>query len=346
MGEERSPEVLRRIVGGDHDQIRAFAKVEAIGAFSEDEGLGAPIGPTLAALSLLLGSGIPDTSLQVPGWLGPVEQSSTLRGSSDTDAARTWLLPAEGLFSLSGPFGATGDGFIEVAVASGEDAVVCTAAPDGLKLLHLTRDHAQAFAYYSSEEDDDALDELLARVAPASTISKPPLPLEPWLEARVLSLADGAGPLNAAAAIGVALRLHSPPPENVHEALEVARRGEESAGVKWAREFLETLGPGALARLEQVGTVAAGKLLQSLSSLDDGAARALLEGRDELQSLLAVLELGGRGQELHKALQSLDEETVIRSSEWEDLLGGQELDRDWLAAVSWQEPQLWWAALG
>jgi hypothetical protein len=166
---------------------------------------------------------------------------------------------------------------------------------------------------------------------------------EPWLQDAVAQLAAQRASLPSAASAGLLARLwtrqdglHLAPADHPRERVRMHMR---AASVE-QREALE-----------QRAVTRAWALADELRDLDHSAAertpalvQEMVEGRDDLQSVLRVLRLGGHGDELAHALRGVDAVAEERSASLANVLPSLEDDpqRERWMAVAWQEPSAWW----
>ena len=179
------------------------------------------------------------------------------------------------------------------------------------------------------------------------------LDLEPWLvDAAAGKGAQGEGP---AIAVGLVLRLGRP--SGAAQADEIARlrAGEEPTVVVWARSWLEGVAEDARTELEARVREATTRALVALDDLgalladgDDAGALAveIVERRDDAESVRRLLALVGDAEHLATVCGSLDRRALEVGAALADALVDCGLDPDWLDAVSWQEPDAWWALVG
>lgn len=163
------------------------------------------------------------------------------------------------------------------------------------------------------------------------------LQAEPWLRDAVAALASHGSGLSDAASAGLLARLWVPP-------RGVTLPREQRPGAL-ARTWIEAATPEQRAALEQHAVYRAGELADSIPDIrDEAALLALIEQRDDLQSVFRLLRLSGSGQTLERALAALDDEADDHLESFANLLPaiteGPDAAR-WMA-VAWQEPDAWW----
>jgi hypothetical protein len=169
---------------------------------------------------------------------------------------------------------------------------------------------------------------------------------EPWLRDLVSEQASSGVAMDQVVAAGSLARLWTSP--------EGRRVDPDKIPRVRLGAWLATVPAATIERLERVAVERAwllGDRITELMELDGEraveAVESIVQDRDELQSARRVFRLAGRGDLLHAALQSLDQEAVASLSVMANLLpaveGGPEEDR-WFA-VAWQEPDAWWHGL-
>lgn len=202
---------------------------------------------------------------------------------------------------------------------------------------------------------------------PLPTPARPELPVpdlsgltnldevEPWLASAVAAGCSSESSEARGAAVGLLLRLFHPASgEGVERRLARIKRGEVTVERRWAEAWAEGVSEAAWTALDDDAEVEVGRITDLVDGFTtlfcdhrEGATAvgvALFTARDELQSLLHVLRLGGRGEALASSLRALDREVGTHLTALEAALQGATLDFDRLAAVSWQEPEAWWGA--
>jgi hypothetical protein len=173
---------------------------------------------------------------------------------------------------------------------------------------------------------------------------------EPWLQQVVAELASQKNSIADAAAAGVFARLWTPPspdaPMDAHDLPRELVRAWIGAASGEQREALEQ---HAVERAWSLSEDLEGVVTESVS----GDARTagirlqeIVQQRDNLQSVLRVLKLGGGGSRLADALGGVD--ALATEGGIPALLPapdeGEGGDR-WMA-VAWQEPEAWWSGVG
>lgn len=178
-----------------------------------------------------------------------------------------------------------------------------------------------------------------------------PLQLADWLVARAQSRAgrDDAG---SAEATGLLVRLGHPGGEARRRELMRTLSGEPPTLIAWANEWLGHATEDALDELDARAREAASELLGRLDLLGEllasdrragrTEAQAIIERRDDEQSIGVVLALSGRGDGLRRLLDDVDRRALELGGTLSDALGASESADEWLASVHWQEPEAWW----
>jgi len=172
---------------------------------------------------------------------------------------------------------------------------------------------------------------------------------EPWLQQVVAELASQKNSIADAAAAGVFARLWTPPsPDASIEAHDLPRERVRAWIGAASAEQREALEQHAVERawslsedLEAVVTESRGDARIAGIRLQE-----IVQQRDDLQSVLRVLKLGGGGSRLADALGGVD--ALATEGGIPSFLpapsSGEEGDR-WMA-VAWQEPEAWWSGVG
>lgn len=201
----------------------------------------------------------------------------------------------------------------------------------------------------------------LPPLPPRSTLALPPfdpaalceLGLPPWLLDRARRLAD-AEPRGPALAVGLVLRLGRPSRTARRAELDRLRAGQEPTTRSWARKWLDAANQGVRAELEASVRESASALLETLErvgqdpvgELDRAVALDLVGTRDELESGRRLLALAKEDAHLDAVLEAVDRRALELGAALADALDVDGLDPDWRDAVSWQEPEAWWARTG
>ncbi|GDX83781.1 hypothetical protein LBMAG42_55920 [Deltaproteobacteria bacterium] len=164
----------------------------------------------------------------------------------------------------------------------------------------------------------------------------------PWLRRAVAALAAQEASLPNAASAGL-LALLWPPPGGPPLATEALPRERVRSWILAATaEQRADLEHHAVSRAWST----AERIRELDSNPDSGPAEvaAIIEQRDDLQSVLRVLRLSGRGDELTHALRGLDATAQERFASLANVLPALSEDPQearWMA-VAWQEPGAWW----
>jgi hypothetical protein len=187
---------------------------------------------------------------------------------------------------------------------------------------------------------------LLAAISPLS-------PAE-WLVADAIALAERGGKHSFAAALGLVARLYTEPEDE-----DFARRAAMLDGqtkllsprsmlVKYWGDGSKAASVEASALEECARCRASLDALSSAVDHDHPALRTMALRwvllRDDLEAARFALAVIGRDHALSKALDELDGEAGALGTLWSVL--GPFSERRRLAEVAWQEPHLWWSALG
>jgi hypothetical protein len=249
---------------------------------------------------------------------------------------------------------AAGTEVVGVTRALGDDVIVLDTrfevgyvhwyAGDGERVARFRAGECEAFA--------------IERASPPA-VAVPPLaqPLgehgvAPWLRHAFDARRDSPSLLQRIAAAGLLRRLWAPPPD---QAAAVARNLLAGASAppleidRWARALprdaideIERAAVNATADLEdEIGGLAA---LHADAPASLGAAvRAVMERRDDLESVRAVLRASGGGEHLTTALAEVDEVAALHATVL--AAGVDDLDAagdELLVTVGWSEPDAWW----
>lgn len=178
------------------------------------------------------------------------------------------------------------------------------------------------------------------------------LPFADWIQAEATFLESSPSYMDRIAAVGLAVRLWTPTGSNAHVAAQRLLTGTPSPtdrAAAWARtlpqETLEEIERAALCEanglVEDANTLVRTLLRHPLMFRD--AVRQLVRRRDDLESILTVLELGGGGGVLRAALFDTDEEVTEHALVF---AATEAFDDDLrLCAVAWNEPSAWWGLL-
>lgn len=160
---------------------------------------------------------------------------------------------------------------------------------------------------------------------------------EPWLRSAVAELAAHASGLSDAASAGLLARLWVPARGSTVTPEQLPRER--------VRAWITAATPEQRDALEEHAVHRAAELTERIPGVrDDAALRALIEQRDDLQSVLRVLRISGCGAALQRALQELDDEAADHLESFANLLPAlsEAPDADRWMAVAWQEPDAWW----
>jgi hypothetical protein len=183
-----------------------------------------------------------------------------------------------------------------------------------------------------------------------------PMELDGWLLDFAAELSSRGAPLGLAQAVGLLARLAEPAIDATREMLDAIRQGDHDmpSPRALARAWWGSTGSArtdALVRdaLDEIsrardGLTALGEALEADAPAARALARRWILERDDLESVRAVLALGGRDTPLHAPLASLDADASTLGTVWSAL--GPFDDSARLRAVSWQHPHLWWSGLG
>ena len=182
------------------------------------------------------------------------------------------------------------------------------------------------------------------------------LGLAPWLldaaRGRV-----GTDPLGPAVATGLVLRLGRPTGAARRRELLRLRAGEPSTVHAWARRWIDGVSGRDQAELEATVRASLAAAIGALDALgesvasDPAAARQLaedvVESREDAESVRRVLALVGAEEHLAIVCAALDRRALEVGAALADALDGLSvLPDDWSEALSWQEPDAWWALPG
>ena len=172
---------------------------------------------------------------------------------------------------------------------------------------------------------------------------------EPWLQQVVAELASPQNSIADAAAAGVLARLWTPPsPDTPMDAHDLPRER--------VRVWIGAASAEQREALEQHAVERAWSLSEDLDAVVTESIRGdartagirlqeVVQQRDDLQSVLRVLKLGGGGSRLADALGGVDDLADERLESLANLLPAVEdsAQPDRWMAVAWQEPEAWWS---
>ena len=172
---------------------------------------------------------------------------------------------------------------------------------------------------------------------------------EPWLQRVVEDLASQKNSIADAASAGVLARLWTPPsPDASMDPQDLPRERVRCWILAASAEQREALEQHAVERAWSLAEDLEGVVTESVS----GDARTagirlqeVVQQRDDLQSVLRVLKLGGGGSRLADALGGVDDLADERLESLANLLPAVEdsAEPDRWMAVAWQEPESWWS---
>ena len=172
---------------------------------------------------------------------------------------------------------------------------------------------------------------------------------EPWLQRVVEDLASQKNSIADAASAGVLARLWTPPsPDASMDPQDLPRERVRGWILAASAEQREALEQHAVERAWSLAEDLEGVVTESVS----GDARTagirlqeVVQQRDDLQSVLRVLKLGGGGSRLADALGGVDDLADERLESLANLLPAVEdsAEPDRWMAVAWQEPESWWS---
>ena len=169
---------------------------------------------------------------------------------------------------------------------------------------------------------------------------------EGWLVDAVRKLADQQASFPSVASAGLLARLWTRPEGVEFKPADLPRER--------VRAHILAATPAQRDMLEQHAVYRTGALADSIRGLDEvavaatgEAVRQVIEERDNLQSVLRVLRLGGDGEHLARALKGVDALAEEYAASFANVLPSLPDDpqQDRWIALAWQEPDAWWSGL-
>lgn len=175
---------------------------------------------------------------------------------------------------------------------------------------------------------------------------------EAWLLETAERMAHASRPLSRIAAVGLIVRLWSPPSRKAREdVLEALRAGRDSP-VDHACRWFQQLPSQIHANIERTAIHESGALEERLPELEQVALKdpelasklgvSWLHRRDDLECVVVIMACAKAGASLREELTTLDSCAAQYQTLWQWF----ELEDDErLNAVSWKEPGAWWGQL-
>ncbi len=180
-------------------------------------------------------------------------------------------------------------------------------------------------------------------------------PAAPWLSELVTQQIQSADPLTRLAAVGLLARLWTPVGSEAKKAMVASLlQGKRSPAQEYLNHYTAGFTPEVLAWVERQAVQDADTLHDALESVSNDLleleepterqehADYLRERRDDLESVLEVLEAVQAGANLRLALDSLDRTALEKRMLLDD--AGSEPSRR-LTNVAWVQPEAWWSVL-
>jgi len=169
---------------------------------------------------------------------------------------------------------------------------------------------------------------------------------EAWLVDAVRKLAEQQASFPSAASAGLLARMWTRPEGIQFRPADLPRER--------VRAHILATTPAQRDMLEQQAVSRAWALADSIRGLDavsvaatGAAVQQVIEARDNLQSVLRVLRLGGHGDHLARALKGVDALAEEYAASFANVLPSLQEDPEadrWIA-LAWQEPDAWWSGL-
>ena len=173
---------------------------------------------------------------------------------------------------------------------------------------------------------------------------------EPWLQQVIEELTSQKNSIADAAAAGVFARLWTPPsPDASMEARDLPRELVRAWVVLSTAEQREALEQHAVERAWSLSEDLEGVVTESVSGDAPTTGirlQEIVQRRDDLQSVLRVLKLGGGGSRLADALGGVDAIATEGGIPARLSLPSADESGDRWMAVAWQEPEAWWSGVG
>lgn len=177
---------------------------------------------------------------------------------------------------------------------------------------------------------------------------------DPWLEAELRPRLSRPGPWEQASAAGLMARLYEPAtPEGRAALVEGWRAGRMDGPGVPLRAWVATLGDPELDTLRDLVVATSDRLAATIEDLEESMApaepwwqRALLHAcleRDEIESVLYVLDIAGRTEAVQPLLESLDAAAERFVDSIPRVL---DVDHERLRRVRAGAPDAWWATIG